>query len=849
MNEKDQKLQRILELAKIADTLTNTQAKQFVEHLVGLTNKQKEELVKKFNEFADNVSQETHSKITEAIAIVSEKHKDAMLEVRQLTNKQKKAHEDRMQELQDIILELQSIEIRDGVDGKDGIDGKDGKDGSPDTAEQVRDKLETLKEDERLDVSAIKGLDFVNKTDLQNAISMIPRNGGGSGGIEVFNSTGKVGSGSALKFIGSGVSSITNDGHTTTVNLSGGGGGTWGSITGTLSDQTDLQNALDAKQDTLVSGTNIKTVNGTSLLGSGDISISGVGTGTANTIAYWDTTTSIASLDTATYPSLTELSYVKGVTAAIQTQLNTKQATLVSGTNIKTINGSSLLGSGDLSITGGWGTTGTIATLTGTSTLAMAGFSLTFSGGNISSPGAGSNSEKFGASATSVGADSVAFGKSASAASQYNLAIGASASATDTNSVAIGALSTASSGGFAFGRGASATATNAMTFGVNSSNSGVNSITIGNSNSVSTNNTILLGVGAVGVGTSIAIGTGAETTASNQLVVGTSGGSGMFISNVFFGNGVTATTPQAYTINGSGGSGTNVAGGNITIAGGKGTGNANGGSIIFSTSDAGGSGATLQSLTEKVRITPAGLLTFQGTSSSFPAIKRSSAILQARLADDSAYTDIEVADEAYGSGWNGSLEVPTKNAVYDKLQTMVGGYSLVSYSTGTSSSITVSSLDLSTDLAYKIVFQWNTTAAGTNGGGVHMRISGSSASEYNWVNQKVTWTTSATSSQEGKTAENNWIMVGTDGGANYKCCFGEVMLRLFSIDGTNTRVSGKWENMGIEQPDGTDESSHYTGGGYNTGQSNVTSVTFTRFNTSGSPTDAWKVWVFKANTA
>lgn len=30
--------------------------------------------------------------------------------------------------------------------------------------------------------------------------------------------------------------------------------------------------------------------------------------------------------------------------------------------------------------------------------------------------------------------------------------------------------------------------------------------------------------------------------------------------------------------------------------------------------------------------------------------------------------DIEVPDEAYGSGWNGSLEVPTKNAIYDAFQ-------------------------------------------------------------------------------------------------------------------------------------------------------------------------------------
>ena len=57
------------------------------------------------------------------------------------------------------------------------------------------------------------------------------------------------------------------------------------------------QSALTTKQDTLVSGTSIKTINSTSLLGSGDVSV---------------------------------------------------QPTLVSGTNIKTINGTSILGSGDI---------------------------------------------------------------------------------------------------------------------------------------------------------------------------------------------------------------------------------------------------------------------------------------------------------------------------------------------------------------------------------------------------------------------------------------------------------------------------------------------------------------------
>ena len=73
-----------------------------------------------------------------------------------------------------------------------------------------------------------------------------------------------------------------------------GGSATWGGITGTLSSQTDLQTALNGKQDTLVSGTNIKTVNGNSLVGSGDVttnprtlsSVNGSNlTGTANQIS------------------------------------------------------------------------------------------------------------------------------------------------------------------------------------------------------------------------------------------------------------------------------------------------------------------------------------------------------------------------------------------------------------------------------------------------------------------------------------------------------------------------------------------------------------------------------------
>lgn len=50
----------------------------------------------------------------------------------------------------------------------------------------------------------------------------------------------------------------------------------------------------------------------------------GISTETASTIASFDASKNLKSLSTGTYPSLTELAYVKGVTSAIQTQINAK---------------------------------------------------------------------------------------------------------------------------------------------------------------------------------------------------------------------------------------------------------------------------------------------------------------------------------------------------------------------------------------------------------------------------------------------------------------------------------------------------------------------------------------------
>ena len=87
--------------------------------------------------------------------------------------------------------------------------------------------------------------------------------------------------------------------------------------------QTAVTTALATKQATLVSGTNIKTVNSTTLLGSGDVAVQ-------------PTLVSGTSIKTVNSNSLLGAGDVA------------VQETLVSGTNIKTLNSVSLLGAGNI---------------------------------------------------------------------------------------------------------------------------------------------------------------------------------------------------------------------------------------------------------------------------------------------------------------------------------------------------------------------------------------------------------------------------------------------------------------------------------------------------------------------
>lgn len=75
---------------------------------------------------------------------------------------------------------------RDGVDGKDGVNGKDGLPGSPDTPEDIKTKLESLKGKERLDASAIQNLPQPIINNIREVTEV--RNGG----LELIKSNGSI---------------------------------------------------------------------------------------------------------------------------------------------------------------------------------------------------------------------------------------------------------------------------------------------------------------------------------------------------------------------------------------------------------------------------------------------------------------------------------------------------------------------------------------------------------------------------------------------------------------------------------------------------------------------------------
>ena len=119
-----------------------------------------------------------------------------------------------------------------------------------------------------------------------------------------------------------------------------------------------LETAMNGKQPTLVSGTNIKTINGESVLGEGNLEISG---GEVDLTNYYTKTEAdnkfstkdeLTAVETVANNADTKADAATSRIESVETSLGNKQDTLVSGTNIKTVNSQSILGEGNLEVSG-----------------------------------------------------------------------------------------------------------------------------------------------------------------------------------------------------------------------------------------------------------------------------------------------------------------------------------------------------------------------------------------------------------------------------------------------------------------------------------------------------------------
>ena len=126
-----------------------------------------------------------------------------------------------------------------------------------------------------------------------------------------------------------------------------------------------------------------------------------------------------------------------------------------------------------------------------------------------------------------------------------------------------------------------------------------------------------------------------------------------------------------------------------------------------------------------------------------------------KITGDTMTGNLEVPDEAYGVGWNGSTEVPTKNAVYDKIQTLSGGDDVLVENATTTGTYDV---DWEND-TWNLTLTGNTTltesnlpTSGTNTKVITLYVTGSYSLTY-----PANWSTNVIGAYDGTV--NNQIIV------------------------------------------------------------------------------------------
>lgn len=174
-------------------------------------------------------------------------------------------------------------EVKDGIDGRNGVDGvngTDGKDGSPDSAEQIVEKINAG--DALLDQEAVKGLPALEKKVEQ--IELRPSKIGGAKGIGLYVSgSKKLLTAQQINLIGGAGITLSyasaNGRNDITITATGSASLTPIAMTGTIDDSNTSFTAASTPNIVIINGASYRHGKGVTISGAAVTTDSPVGTG------------------------------------------------------------------------------------------------------------------------------------------------------------------------------------------------------------------------------------------------------------------------------------------------------------------------------------------------------------------------------------------------------------------------------------------------------------------------------------------------------------------------------------------------------------------------------------------
>ena len=407
------------------------------------------------------------------------------------------------------------------------------------------------------------------------------------------------------------------------------------------------------------------------------------GSGVSNRLTYWTDVDTISYLDTATYPSLAEVAYVKGVTSGIQTQIDGKiDGTMVSNRIPYGSDSNTLQTSANLTFDG--------------STLALSG-NQTISQGTIT---------------TDVKALDISSTWNNAAVAFTGIKLNATQTASASTSLLMN-LQRAGTSVFKVGRNGATTIDPGSGFGSGSGNPvltlramygtssfyGTASSALALTGNFQVDGTLYLvsGIGFQSIGQTVDLNSG-NITKLNSISFN---GSGSNIKMYHDYNSFAAQADQGIIMRYA-----NRSAGAYPRAAFQVYNFSDSTEIPFLVSSQGFAWIR-NSKTDEVVLTIKGATSQTANLQSW--IDSSNTVLASVAADG----NISVPDEAYGSGWNGSTEVPTKNAIYDKIESLSTGGFTWNEVTGTTQTASVNNGYITNNAALVTVTLPNTAAVGS----------------------------------------------------------------------------------------------------------------------------------------